>query len=148
MKVPVLQHQSRSPSNPTSSLPGSSHALKTLLPRDSHLGNQAAQRQLESRLVQAKLSVNQPGDKFELEADRVADQVMRMPDPSRDGPPRIQRVCTHCQNEMGAARVQRVCQECEEELHRKAGDGARDTPAVSGHLESQIASLRGAGQPL
>ena len=111
-------------------------------------GNQAAQRQLESRLVQAKLSVNQPGDKFELEADRVADQVMRMPDPSRDGPPRIQRVCTHCQNEMGAARVQRVCRECEEELHRKAGDGARDTPAVSGHLESQIASLRGGGQPL
>src|SRR5439155_3416558 len=137
MKGSALERQSRSRGSSASRLLGSSHVPKTALRRPPHLGNQAAQRQLESRLVQAKLSVNQPGDKFELEADRVADQVMRMPDPSRDGPPRIQRVCTHCQNEMGAARVQRVCRECEEELHRKAGDGARDTPAVSGHLESQ-----------
>jgi hypothetical protein len=31
--------------------------------------------------VQTKLTVNQPGDEFEREADRVADQVMRMPEP-------------------------------------------------------------------
>ncbi len=30
---------------------------------------------------QAKLTVNQPGDLYEQEADQVADQVMRMPDP-------------------------------------------------------------------
>ncbi|MFZ4635596.1 MAG: hypothetical protein ACOYNO_15430, partial [Saprospiraceae bacterium] len=29
---------------------------------------------------QAKLTVNQPGDTYEQEADRVADQVMRMKD--------------------------------------------------------------------
>ena len=31
--------------------------------------------------IQAKLTVNEPGDKYEQEADRVAEQVMRMPDP-------------------------------------------------------------------
>ena len=32
--------------------------------------------------LQAKLTVNQPGDIYEQEADRVAAQVMRMPDPA------------------------------------------------------------------
>jgi hypothetical protein len=31
---------------------------------------------------QAKLSINKPGDKYEQEADRIADQVMRMPEPA------------------------------------------------------------------
>jgi hypothetical protein len=31
--------------------------------------------------IQAKLAINKPGDKYEQEADRIADQVMRMPDP-------------------------------------------------------------------
>src|SRR4051794_26031082 len=30
--------------------------------------------------LQTKLIINQPGDAYEQEADRVADQVMRMPD--------------------------------------------------------------------
>ena len=32
--------------------------------------------------VQLKLTVNKPGDKFEQEADRMADKVMRMPAPT------------------------------------------------------------------
>lgn len=39
-------------------------------------------------LIQAKLTINQPGDRYEQEADRVADRVMRMPEP------RIQRAPT------------------------------------------------------
>lgn len=31
-------------------------------------------------LLQTKLAINEPGDRFEQEADRVADQVMRMPE--------------------------------------------------------------------
>lgn len=34
--------------------------------------------------VQAKLTIGQPGDKYEQEADRVAEQVMRMPDLKND----------------------------------------------------------------
>ena len=39
--------------------------------------------------VQAKLTVNEPGDKYEQEADRIAEQVMAMPDPRL----RVQRTC-------------------------------------------------------
>lgn len=37
--------------------------------------------------VQAKLTVSQPDDKYEQEADRVADTVMRMPEPAAVGRP-------------------------------------------------------------
>src|ERR1041384_3638577 len=52
--------------------------------------------------VQAKLTISQPDDPFEQEADRVADRVMRMEDPG--------------------VTVQRKCDGCEEdeELQRKA----------------------------
>ncbi len=60
--------------------------------------------------MQTKLGVNTPGDKYEQEADRVAEEVLRMPLPQHDraapfgnSPPTIQRRCT----------------ECEEELHRQ-----------------------------
>jgi hypothetical protein len=35
-----------------------------------------------SKKIQAKLKVSQPNDKYEQEADRIADQIMRMPEPS------------------------------------------------------------------
>ena len=44
-------------------------------------GNQAVQRLIKSGTLQAKLKIGQPGDKYEQEADRGADAVMRMPDP-------------------------------------------------------------------
>ena len=39
--------------------------------------------------LQPKLTVNEPGDKYEKEADRVAEQVMRMPEPNRHRSPQI-----------------------------------------------------------
>jgi hypothetical protein len=53
-------------------------------------GNQAVQRLLKSGTLQAKLKISQPNDIYEQEADRVAEQVMRMPDPV------IQRRCSKC----------------------------------------------------
>ena len=44
---------------------------------------------------QPKLTVNQPGDRYEQEADRMADQVMRMAAPGDA----IQRKCKHCEEE-------------------------------------------------
>jgi hypothetical protein len=44
-------------------------------------GNQAVQRLIKSRALQAKLKIGQPNDIYEQEADRVAEQVMRMSDP-------------------------------------------------------------------
>lgn len=42
------------------------------------VSNQAVQR----RLLQRKLTINQPGDRYEQEADRVAEAVMRKADGS------------------------------------------------------------------
>lgn len=47
-----------------------------LLQLQQTIGNQAV-----ARMIQAKLSISQPGDKYESEADQVADKVMRMPEP-------------------------------------------------------------------
>ncbi len=87
-------------------------------------GNQALQRLLLARGVQAKLTVSQPGDPWEREADRVADQVTRMPEPGGAGPaitplaaPRVERKCAECEAGGGA------CAECAEEegeVQRKA----------------------------
>jgi exonuclease VII small subunit len=51
--------------------------LHPILRLQQIIGNRAV-----TKLIQAKLKVSQPGDVFEQEADRVADQVMRMPEPS------------------------------------------------------------------
>ena len=70
------QQNTWSQSNPTSPFLGHSFGRMSILP------------------IQAKLTVGQPGDKYEQEADRVADQVMRMPEP------KIQRVCPQCEEEL------------------------------------------------
>ena len=49
------------------------------------IGNQGIGRLLQSdsgkpEMAQAKLTVSQPGDKYEQEADRIGDEVMRIPD--------------------------------------------------------------------
>lgn len=50
--------------------------LHPVLQLQQTVGNQAV-----GRFIQAKLAIGQPGDRYEQEADRVAEQVMRMPDP-------------------------------------------------------------------
>ncbi len=53
-------------------------------------GSQVVQRLIKSRALQAKLRISQPNDIYEQEADSIADQVMRMPDPI------LQRRCAKC----------------------------------------------------
>jgi hypothetical protein len=53
-------------------------------------GNLAVQQLLCSGTVQTKLAINQPGDVYE-EADRVAEQVMRMAE-------NLHRSCAGCQS--------------------------------------------------
>jgi outer membrane protein OmpA-like peptidoglycan-associated protein len=107
-------------------------------------GNLAVQQLFRAGAIQAKLAISQPGDPDEEEADRVADQVMRMakPTPISSSPGTIQRKCAAC--EAGGA----TCPKCEEEekLQRKEkpGHAPQTTPAI----HSQIAALRGGGQPL
>src|SRR5215212_6679337 len=80
---------------------------------------------LHSPRPQAKLTVGAPDDAFEREADEVADQVMRMPEPG----------------------VQRMCHECEEEkLQAKEEPG--QTPSVPHGFEQSFAALQVGGRPL
>src|SRR5207247_1893884 len=65
------------------------------------IGNRAVVQLLQAGAFQAKLAVSQPGDVYEQEADRVADQVMRMREriplgASDASHSRIQRKCTEC----------------------------------------------------
>ena len=77
----------------------------------------AAQRMEIGRIlhgprVQTKLKVGAPDDAHEREADRVADQVMRMPEPqTTDKAPVLE---SHKD-----ASIQRMCPECEGELRRQ-----------------------------
>jgi hypothetical protein len=107
------------------------------------VGNQAF-----GHLIQAKLRVSEPGDAFEQEADRLADQVMRVPDPyttdsalSRTSQPFIQRACARCDEE--------------EEVQRKPASGAKqafDSPSDAGSAARPSVGHAGGvlsgGQPL
>ncbi|MCP5047037.1 MAG: hypothetical protein GY940_07680, partial [bacterium] len=42
------------------------------------IGNPVVQRLIKSGTIQAKLKIGQPNDAYEMEADRLADQVMHM----------------------------------------------------------------------
>lgn len=44
------------------------------------IGNQSLQHLIKSGTMQAKLKIGLLGEKYEQEADRVAEQVMQMPD--------------------------------------------------------------------
>src|SRR5690349_8850368 len=59
-----------------------------------------------SPVIQPKLTINQPNDIYEQEADAMADKVMSMPDPSinynlffKPTVSAIQRKCAHCEEE-------------------------------------------------
>ena len=65
----------------------SSHAspCEHLMRLQQSIGNQAVQRLLEADVIQAKLRIGVPNDIYEQEADRMADQVMRIPDKEVSG---------------------------------------------------------------
>ncbi|MGB5636775.1 MAG: DUF4157 domain-containing protein, partial [Waterburya sp.] len=70
------------------------------------------------RPIQAKLTIGQPGDKYEQEADRVAEQVMRMPEPGTPAAAITRPIISPV--------VQRMCSECEEELQRQPMEEEED----------------------
>lgn len=61
--------------------------VEPMRPRRRTLSNHGVLRQLAAEGIQPKLKVGASNDRYEQEADRVAAQVMRMPEP------RLQRAC-------------------------------------------------------
>jgi hypothetical protein len=93
--------------------------------------------------IQAKLTVSQVDDPYEREADRVADQVTRMPDPQASGDALSVTPVT-------SYRAQRKCAECREEdeegrLQRKESSAAEAPGTVPPMVHE---ALNSPGQPL
>lgn len=94
---------------------------------------------------QAKLTVSQPGDIYEQEADNVAEQVMRMAVPetlefssAQTAQNSLQRKCAACENEEA------------EEIQRKPTlqRAAESNIQQSNNIESQLSATQGGGSPL
>ncbi|HEY9206933.1 MAG TPA: DUF4157 domain-containing protein [Candidatus Methanoperedens sp.] len=114
------------------------------------IGNRAVERLIKSGSLQAKLRIGRPGDIYEQEADRVADAVMRMPEPDISNETKasnpaknnsIQRKCPWCNKGTKIGK-----EEDEEKLQKKDASGS--TPEVTPKLESSISGIRGGGLPL
>jgi hypothetical protein len=90
--------------------------------------------------LQPKLTLGAPDDAYEREADRVADSVMRMPEPEE----RIQRMCPECEEEMQRQPLEE--EEEEEVVAAKSLPG--EVPELGDGVEAGIQSLRGGGRPL
>ena len=145
------QNQATCCGKPRANSSSSLHIFPELQQRNRSLG------------VQAKLRVSQPDDAYEQEADRVADRVLRMAEPTTSdeahGParrqvPEVQRMCTDCEEEeeeltqqTAAPEVQRQCGACaaeEEKVQRKTTDG--EANEIAPEVERGLAL--GGGQPL
>ncbi|MFS8086896.1 MAG: DUF4157 domain-containing protein, partial [Acidobacteriota bacterium] len=111
------------------------------------MGNAATMRLFQSSIIQSKLTISHPEDDSEREADRVADQVMRMPDGQGLGtiglgaPGMVHRKCA-CNGDGGD------CSECKEKsasiLQRTASNHAEPGPVPS--IVHEV--LRSPGQSL
>ncbi len=147
---------------------GQNRAVKSILQLQRTIGNQAVQRLLQpteeikdvsltsasyrfthdfSRMpahasvpssIQPKLKVNAPGDIYEQEADRVADQVMRMPEPQLQRACACGGGCPKCKakqsgQEHGLLQTRRV---------QPIGNGKAEGPRIVNEV------LRSPGQPL
>ena len=111
-------------------------------------------------IIQAKLKVSSPGDKYEQEADRLADQVMRMPEPGLQRQPEEEEEEEELiQTRPIAGQITPLIQRQEENEEEKeeeeeeeeliqpktvSGRRAEVTPDVRG----QINAMKGGGHPL
>ena len=78
--------------------------------------------------LQPKLVISRPGDPYEQEADRVADQIMRMPGPT------VQRQCAPCV--AGGP----LCPACEKEGAPMVSRKAEGTGISAGDVPSSVDS--------
>jgi hypothetical protein len=88
-------------------------------------------------VIQTKLTINQPGDEYEQEADRVAEQVMRMPEPELQRPCPCGGGCPNCQQEQSGL---------QQGLQMKHVDGSSFGQTAAPGIAHE--TLRSSGQPL
>jgi peptidoglycan hydrolase-like protein with peptidoglycan-binding domain len=109
-----------------------------LLQLQHTLGNHAI-----GRMIQAKLAIGKPGDKYERKADRMADQVMRLPAKVIQSKPGCPLAKGPSCGEEETIRRQTLIEEI-----RRADKGAGNSSEIKPATESAIRSLSGGGQPV
>jgi hypothetical protein len=97
----------------------------------STLQRAAIRHILHGPRLQPKLTVGPPDDAYEREADRVADAVMRMPEPDE----RIQRMCPECEDELQRQPLARA-------VHARAFTVGQDVVFGAGQLAPETPNGR------
>jgi hypothetical protein len=110
--------------------------------------SRTAAAQKQPPRIQPKLMVNAPGDRYEQEADAMAERVMRMPESK---PQPLRPTATG----LIARSIQRKCAACESEEEKKKKGGLLMRKAEGGGgfaappaLVSQLNATKGGGAPL
>lgn len=140
-------HDAISPDRATSRESAPSRSRERSFPLLNHqqlASNQSIQRALNARLLQAKLAINRPADRFEQEADRIADSVVNGESSLRLGPTAdattqsiLRAPCT-CGG---------ICSDCMSRTAKPVrGTSAAPALAVAPPIVDQ--TLRSQGQPL
>ena len=101
------------------------------------IGNSAIQQALHAGSIQAKLTIGRPGDTYEQEADRVAEQIV-----SRTTQSTVQRSCA-CEQSASP------CSKCSHEAPKIQRKEKSSEPLdLAPESASEIRSLHGGGHPL
>ena len=121
------------------------------------IGSQATQRLIRSPYIQTKLTVSTPGDPYEREADRVADTVMRMPDPVVQRVPLAVREDDEEEKEKIATKLDEppIKRQTEEEEDEESPLVARSptpvpasNPPISPTVSTNVRAMQGSGSEL
>lgn len=125
--------------------------------QSAEAGKEVEQISLAASGIQAKVTVGAPGDKYEVEADTVARQVMSMPAPVNNQPIQREAVAKENVEEVQAKpiatsitplvqREMAIEDEKQEEVQAKTtSDGGFET---SSNVETQLNTSKGGGSPL
>lgn len=136
-------------------------SINRILLLQKTIGNQAVGRLIKSGALQAKLRIGQSDDIYEQEANRVAGQVMRMPESQivSCNNFHIQRACPKCEEnelkrqpikeEEEEEKLQRQPVEEEEEKEKfQAKTASSLNHEIDPGIENHIQSMKGGGNPL
>lgn len=118
----------------------------SLLRLQRHYGNRFVQRVIAGHAIQAKLKIGQPGDKYEQEADRVAEQVMQMPEPKLQRQPEDEEEEEIQPKTNALIQMQALEEEEEAELQAKNLPGQKFV--TNQDVEERINAVESSGHPL
>jgi hypothetical protein len=122
-----------------------------LTPRNIQFLQQTIGNQSVSRLIQTKLKIGQPNDKYEQEADSITDRIMSMPEPrvlQQPDEEDEELVQQKPLSEQISPLIQRQEEPEEGEKIVQAKERHRVAQEFSPMVESGIQSIKGGGQPL